>query len=111
MPATLEEATFAPGLQDIKIGGDDTIYSAVERIFITVNGYVNGDVNPEGREDGPGETVHPSRQVRRRPDCTTMGGVELQEVALLIPQQSTRQHAVLRHVYGDVDVVAAACSC
>lgn len=67
MAATLEEATLAPGLTDIKIGGDDTIYSAVERIFITINGHTNEDVNPEGLEGGPGESVHPSRQAR--PHC------------------------------------------
>lgn len=44
--AALEEATFAPGLQDIDVGNDDSAFSAVERIFITSNGPV-GCENPQ----------------------------------------------------------------
>jgi hypothetical protein len=46
--ATLEASTFAPGLQDVTVGGDDGAFSAVERIFIASNG-------PTGAE-------HPQRQ-------------------------------------------------
>ena len=38
MVAALEEATFAPGLQDIEVGDDDSAFSAVERIFVALNG-------------------------------------------------------------------------
>lgn len=37
-PATLEGSTLAPGLNDIVVGADDSLFSAVERIFVMVNG-------------------------------------------------------------------------
>ncbi len=46
--AAIEGATLAPGLQKIKVGGDDSFLSAVERIFIAVNGpSQDGCVNPQ----------------------------------------------------------------
>lgn len=50
LPAALEGATLAPGLTDIKVGEDDSAFSAVERIFLIANGPVNveaGKVNPQ----------------------------------------------------------------
>jgi len=44
MTATLEGATYAPGLEDIQGGGDDSLFSPVERIFVFVNG-------PTGKDD------------------------------------------------------------
>ncbi len=44
--AAIEDATFAPGLKDLQVGLDDGAFSAVERIFITVNGPTGGD-NPQ----------------------------------------------------------------
>ncbi len=44
--ATLEGSTLAPGLDDIDVGNDDSLFSAVERIFITVNGPRSCD-NPQ----------------------------------------------------------------
>jgi hypothetical protein len=44
--ATLEGATLAPGLQDVKSGADDSFLSAVERIFVFVNGPTGKD-NPQ----------------------------------------------------------------
>lgn len=44
--ATLETATFAPALQDIELGNDDSAFSAVERIFLTING-PRGCDNPQ----------------------------------------------------------------
>jgi len=38
LPASMEEATFAPGLQDIGVGRDDSAFSAIERLFAVVNG-------------------------------------------------------------------------
>ena len=43
--AALEASTLAPGLKDITVGRDDTFSSAVERIFIAVNGPTGKD-NP-----------------------------------------------------------------
>lgn len=50
LPASIEAATYAPGLNDIKIGGDDSAFSAVERIFAFTNGATNnipGEINPQ----------------------------------------------------------------
>ncbi len=46
LPASLEGATFAPGMRDIPTGGDDSLFSAVERIFVAVNG-PTGKGNPQ----------------------------------------------------------------
>ena len=46
LPAALEGATFAPAMQDIPTGGDDSLFSAVERIFVAVNG-PTGKGNPQ----------------------------------------------------------------
>ena len=49
-PAALEGATFAPGLADVEVGGDDSAFSAVERLFAFTNGPVNtvpDEVNPQ----------------------------------------------------------------
>ena len=46
VPAVLEAATYAPGLQDIDLGNDDSAFSAVERLFLTVNGPTGCD-NPQ----------------------------------------------------------------
>ena len=52
LPATLEGGTFATAMTDIRGGGDDSAFSAVERLFAIVNGPTN---------DVPGE-IHPQRQ-------------------------------------------------
>lgn len=44
--ATLEEATYAPALSDVQIGGDDSAFSSVERLFSFVNGPMGRD-NPQ----------------------------------------------------------------
>ena len=44
--AALEAATYAPGLQDIALSHDDSAFSAVERLFLTVNGPTGCD-NPQ----------------------------------------------------------------
>lgn len=46
LAAALEGATFAPAMRDIKVGGDDGAFSAVERLFLTVNGPTGCD-NPQ----------------------------------------------------------------
>lgn len=44
--ATLDEATLAPALADVPVGGDDSAFSAVERLFPIVNG-AEGRGNPQ----------------------------------------------------------------
>jgi len=46
LAATLEGATYAPGLEDIPVGRDDTAFSPVERIFVFTNGPTGSD-NPQ----------------------------------------------------------------
>ncbi|MEO7652270.1 MAG: hypothetical protein ABIZ80_17535, partial [Bryobacteraceae bacterium] len=46
LAAALEGATLAPGLQDIEVGNDDSAFSAVERLFLTINGPTGCD-NPQ----------------------------------------------------------------
>lgn len=46
LAATLEGATYAPALKDIQVGGDDSAFSAVERIFVFINGPTGKD-NPQ----------------------------------------------------------------
>ena len=46
LPAALEHVTLTPAMQDIPTGGDDSLFSAVERIFIAVNG-PTGTGNPQ----------------------------------------------------------------
>ncbi len=45
LAAALEAATYAPGLEDITVGADDSLFSAVERIFGFTNG-ARGCENP-----------------------------------------------------------------
>jgi len=52
LAATLEGAIYAPALQDVTVGRDDSAFSAVERIFLFANGPING---PEGE-------INPQRQ-------------------------------------------------
>ncbi len=50
LASAVESATFAPGLQDVKVGNDDSAFSAVERIFAVINGPSNtvpGEINPQ----------------------------------------------------------------
>lgn len=46
LPASLEGATYAPALRDVPIGRDDSLFSAVERIFVFTNGPTGTD-NPQ----------------------------------------------------------------
>ncbi|MCB1036055.1 MAG: hypothetical protein KDD47_19695, partial [Acidobacteria bacterium] len=43
--AAIEKNTFAPGLRDIDVGNDDSLFSAVERLFLFTNG-ARGCDNP-----------------------------------------------------------------
>ena len=44
--AVLEESTYAPALANIRVGFDDGAFSAIERLFVTVNGPTGAD-NPQ----------------------------------------------------------------
>jgi hypothetical protein len=44
--ATLEGVTYAPGLRNVSVGGDDSAFSAIERIFVATNGPTGRD-NPQ----------------------------------------------------------------
>jgi hypothetical protein len=57
LAASFEGATLAPGLKDVEVGGDDSAFSGVERIFAAVNG-------PIGAENG--RLLPSCRAVRRR---------------------------------------------
>lgn len=46
LAAAMEGATYAPALSDIRVGGDDGAFSAVERIFAVANG-PTGTENPQ----------------------------------------------------------------
>ena len=46
VPATMEHSTYAPALDDIFVGADDSLFSAVERIFAFTNGPTGKD-NPQ----------------------------------------------------------------
>lgn len=57
--AALEGATFAPAMQNIPVGRDDSLFSSIERIF----GWTNGPVNDfDGDGDGTPDEVNPMRQ-------------------------------------------------
>ena len=54
--ATIEQATYAPGLKDVQVGKDDSFASAIERIFVVTNGFTNGDLGSDATI-----TTHPGR--------------------------------------------------
>ncbi|CAA0103717.1 Uncharacterised protein [BD1-7 clade bacterium] len=61
LPAALEGAIYAPGLRDVAVGSDDSLFSAIERLFT----FTNGPENSVFVDDGQGERVaqvNPQRQ-------------------------------------------------
>jgi len=46
MVAALDQATHAPALADVPTGRDDSAFSAIERLFVTVSGPTGAD-NPQ----------------------------------------------------------------
>lgn len=46
LPAALEGSTLAPGMAALSVGGDDSAFSAVERLFTVVNGPAGAE-NPQ----------------------------------------------------------------
>lgn len=59
VPATLDDNNYAPRLKSIQVGGDDSLFSGVERFFVSTNGYQNSDLPPGAPNN---ETHHPWRQ-------------------------------------------------
>jgi hypothetical protein len=58
LAATMEMATYSPGLEDVAVGRDDSAFSAVERLFAMVN----GPTNLPASETGGAAEVNPQRQ-------------------------------------------------
>jgi len=46
MVATLDQGTFAPAIGDLPVGRDDSVFSAIERLFVIANG-PTGKLNPQ----------------------------------------------------------------
>ncbi len=65
--AALEEATLAPGLKDIDVGNDDSAFSAVERIFVAING-------PRGCDNPQRQGIESALMDGRRP-LNVLGGI------------------------------------
>jgi hypothetical protein len=59
LPATLDGGTYAQRLSLVPTGGDDALFSGVERFFVSTNGYTDQDL-PAGAPNN--ETHHPWRQ-------------------------------------------------
>ena len=59
VPATLDDGNYAPRLKAIQVGGDDSLFSGVERFFVSANGYTDADLPPGAPNN---ETHHPWRQ-------------------------------------------------
>jgi len=67
LPAALEGATYAPGLEDIDVGRDDGAFSAVERLFLMLNG-------PRGCENPQRQGLESALLDGRRP-LNVLGGI------------------------------------
>ncbi len=67
MAATLEGATFAPALDGIVVGRDDSAFSAVERIFVIANG-------PMGKENPQRQGLNSAIADHRTP-LNVLGGI------------------------------------
>ncbi len=67
LAATLEESTFAPALNDIDVGRDDSAFSAVERIFVIANG-------PTGKENPQRQGLN-SAIIDGRSPLNVLGGI------------------------------------
>ena len=65
--ATLEGATYTPALKEIPTGGDDSLFSAVERIFVAVNG-------PTGKENPQRQGLNSALSDGRSP-LNVLGGI------------------------------------
>lgn len=59
VPAALDDGNYAPRLKAIQVGGDDSLFSGVERFFVSANGYTDADLPPGAPNN---ETHHPWRQ-------------------------------------------------
>lgn len=59
LPAAMEDVTLSRRLESLSVGGDDSAFSPVERLFAVINGYTNKDLAPGAPK---GQTSHPSRQ-------------------------------------------------
>jgi len=67
MVATLDSGTFTPALGDLAVGGDDSAFSAIERLFVTANG-------PTGRENPQRQGLN-SALANEGPPLHVIGGI------------------------------------
>ena len=67
LAAALEGATYAPGMEDVDVGRDDSAFSAVERLFLTLNG-------PRGCENPQRQGLESALLDGRRP-LNVLGGI------------------------------------
>jgi hypothetical protein len=59
LPAALDDGNYSPRLANVPTGGDDSLFSGIERFFVSTNGFTNADL-PSGAPHN--ETHHPWRQ-------------------------------------------------
>lgn len=67
LAATLEASTWAPAMDDITVGRDDSAFSAVERIFVMANG-------PTGKENPQRQGLN-SAIIDGRSPLNVLGGI------------------------------------
>ena len=65
--ATLDRGTFTPAMNDLPVGGDDSAFSAVERLFVMING-------PTGKRNPPRQGLN-SALVDKLDPLHVIGGI------------------------------------
>ncbi len=73
LPATLDSGTFAPAMANIKVGFDDGAFSAVERLFVIINGPTGSD-NPQ-RQGLFSALTDKDKQGKPLPPIQVIGGI------------------------------------
>ena len=59
LPASLDDTTYSSRLGHVPTGGDDSLFSGIERFFVSTNGFTDEDLPPGAPHN---ETHHPWRQ-------------------------------------------------
>jgi hypothetical protein len=68
LPAAMEAATLAPGLNDIPVGRDDSAFSGVERLFAMING-------PKGRNNPQRQGFNSALSAEGPGPLNVLGGI------------------------------------
>lgn len=71
--ATLDSGTFAPALGNVGVGGDDSAFSAIERLFVTANGPTNANA-PAGKTNPQRQGLN-SAVAGEGPPLNVIGGI------------------------------------